>query len=53
MSCKIKQYTGCATCYKRHDCEECESRMSDSNVMIGILFLIFIFAFVTWFIIGG
>ena len=53
MSCKIKQYTGCATCYKRHDCDECESRMGGSDVMIGMLFLIFIFVFVTWFIIGG
>lgn len=53
MSCKIKQYTGCATCFKKYDCEECGSRMSGSDVMIGTLFLIFIFAFVTWFIMAG
>ena len=53
MMCKIKQYTGCATCFRKYDCEECESRMSGSNVILGTLFLIFIFACVTWFIIGG
>ena len=53
MSCKIKQYTGCATCYKRHDCQECESRMNSSDVLVGTFLLIAIFVVITWFIMGG
>lgn len=53
MRCKIKQYTGCAICYKRYDCGECEPRMNSSDVLVGMFLLISIFVVITWFIMGG
>ena len=53
MSCKIKQYTGCATCYKRHDCEECESRMNRSDVLVATFILIAMLVVIRWLIMRG
>ena len=53
MACNTKQYTGCATCFRKYDCPECMSRVRGSDMVLGSIFLIAIFVGITLFVFGG